>query len=297
MRMKLAWAAGSAAALTVIHVIAATAAPGSVQWQGEPAVFAPGVVSSEFREVRLTVSPDGSMMLWGSSNRPGGPGEYDIWIVRRNGNAWSAPESVSFNTKAKEFDPAFSPDGRFVYFFSNRPGGLGGDDIYRVAVSGSSFGAVEHLGAEINSAGNDWAPTPSPDGRALLFASDGRGGKGRQDLFVSNLVDGRWSKAEPLPGAVNTPGDEFDATFLSDNKTLVYSYSANIDSEAVSLHIATRGTSGYERGTLLPFSSPFQYAYGPGIDLRNPAVLYFAGVPKGSKAGADIYEVRYRLAR
>lgn len=266
-----------------------------MRWIGEPEVVAPGIVSTEYRDVRATVSPDGQLLLWGSSNRPGGAGSYDIWLTRRAGGTWSTPEPVSFNTKDKEFDPAFSPDGRFVYFFSNRPGGLGGDDVYRVPVTQGRFGAVENLGAAVNSAGNEWAPTLSPDGRTLIFCSDGRTGKGRQDLFVSHLTNDHWSEAQALPGTVNSSGDEFDAAFLSDNITIVYSHSSNIESEPVTLKIARRGASGYEAGGVLPFSGQFHYAYGPELDWHEPGVLYFAGVPAGSKASADIYAIRYRI--
>jgi len=285
------------AAPTAVQAVSPAASSREVQWLGEPSVFAPGVVSTEFREVRATVSPDGRLMLWGSSNRPGGSGSYDIWMSRRVGSRWGTPETVPFNTKDKEFDPAFSPDGRWVYFFSNRPGGLGGDDIYRVAVVGASFGSVEHFGAEVNSPGNEWAPTLSPDGRTMIFSSDGRGGQGRHDLFVAQINDGHVSDAQAIPGAINSPGDEFDAAFLNDGTFIVYSHSANLQSEPVTLNIATRGASGYEHGTLLPFSGKYLYAYGPEIDWHDPGILYFAAVPVGSKASADIYEIRYRIVR
>jgi hypothetical protein len=297
MTIERRWIAAVLAttALTANQGVAAAVSSQEVQWIGEPAVVAPGVISTDFREVRATVSPNGKWMLWGSSNRPGGAGSYDIWMSQLVAGQWSAPAAVPFNTKDKEFDPAFSPDGRWVYFFSSRPGGLGGDDIYRVPVVGENFGAAQHLGAEINSAGNEWAPTLSPDGRTLIFSSDGRGGQGRHDLFIAQLTNGHWSKAQPIPGAINSPGDEFDAAFLSDSAFLVYSHSPDLENEPVTLNISARGAAGYARGTVLPFSSKFLYAYGPEIDWHDRSVLYFAGVPIGSKASADIYEIRYRI--
>jgi Tol biopolymer transport system component len=276
---------------------AAAAAPGpQVQWTDEPAVVAPGTISTQFREVRATVSPDGRLMLWGSSDRPGSAGSYDIWMSRAAASGWGPPEPVPFNTKYKEFDPAFSPDGRWLYFFSDRPGGLGGDDIYRVAMTESTFGTVEHLDAAINSSANEWAPVLSPDGRTLMFASNGRGGQGRHDLFVAQFTDGHWSQAQPVPGGINSPGDEFDATFLGDGTSIVYSYSENLETEPVTLKMASRGAAGYERPTSLPFAAKFLYAYGPEIDWHDRSVLLFTGVPTGSKAKADIYRIRYRIA-
>jgi len=271
--------------------------PTRVQFLGEPTLVAPGVISSEFSEIRAAHSPDGTLMLWGSTNRPGGPGAWDIWLSRRSGASWSAPEAVPFNSNANDFDPAFSPDGRFVYFFSNRTGSLGGDDIYRVSLNAGTFGAVEHLGTEINSAGDEWAPALSPDGTTLLFATNGRGGAGRHDLFVARAAADKWSEATPLPGAINTAADEFDATFLTDGKTIVFTRSANLDGdEPITLNVAIRSASGQEIGTPLPFIGNFQYSLGPALDWQNRAVLYFSAAAKESKTPrADVYEIRYRL--
>jgi TolB protein len=252
--------------------------------------------SSAYSEVRLAVSPDGNTMLWGSKDRPGGPGSYDIWSARRTGEAWSAPAPVSFDTAAKDYDPAYSPDGRYVYFFSDRPGGLGGDDIYRVPVTDDGFGAAEHLDAAVNSAGNEWAPVLLRDG-GLLFASDGRAGAGRHDLFVAAPRGGRFAPAEPVPGAINTAADEFDATELADG-SLVFSRSADINNDPIMLVFAHRGPAGFDAGTLLPatVNVAADWTYGPAIDWRDPSILYFTGSRPEAKLGQrDLYRVHYRV--
>ncbi len=258
----------------------------------------PGIASSEFSEVRLAVSPDGKTMLWGSKDRPGGPGGWDIWVTRQGARGWSAPEPVSFDSPDKEFDPAFSPDGRYVYFFSNRPGTLGGDDVFRVPTTASSFGSVEHLGAEVNSAGDEWAPAMSPDGKTLLFTSDGRGGAGRRDLFVARLAGQGFEPARALPGAVNTAADEFDATFLADGRGLVFTRSADIENDPVELFFAALGPAGYEAGTILPTTVNVSggYTYGPAIDWADGAILYFTSQRPEAKVGKnDLYRVRFAV--
>ncbi len=77
--------------------------------------FAPGVASTQYDEIRLTLSPDGKTALWFSRNRPGGPGGYDIWVSRNDGQRWRPATPVPFNTPGRDFDPAFSADGRVVY--------------------------------------------------------------------------------------------------------------------------------------------------------------------------------------
>jgi hypothetical protein len=255
-------------------------------------------VSSEYGEVRLAPSPDGKALLWGSTDRPGGPGGWDIWISRRTGDAWSAPAPAPFDTSAKEFDPAFSPDGRWVYFFSNRPGGAGGDDLYRAAVTGDGFGPAEHLGPEVNTPGDEWAPSPSPDGAQLMFATNRPGAK--HDLYTARVRGDGFAPAEPLPGAVNTPDhDEFDAAFLADGSSIVFTRSTDVDNDPLELYFAARGPAGYTAGTRLPdaINVAAGYTFGPAIDAVDRAVLYFTS--KRPEAGAgklDIYRIRYELA-
>ena len=76
-----------------------------------PRLLAPGIASTEYSDVRLTISPDGRTALWFSRNRPGGAGGYDIWMSRRAVSGWDAAQPVSFNTPAREFDPSSSTRG------------------------------------------------------------------------------------------------------------------------------------------------------------------------------------------
>lgn len=286
--------------LTLLAVPAALqAAPPAPTFVGKARLFLPDVVSTPYSEVRATVSPDGRTVLWGSTNRPGGAGGWDIWMTHKVDGHWTAPAAVSFDTPHNEFDPAFSADGRHVYFFSNRPGGLGGDDIYRVAFDAgrARFGAAEHLGAAVNSAGNEWAPTPSPDGTQLLFATDGRGGAGRHDLFVSDLRDGAWQPAHALPGEVNSTADDFDAAFIAGGRGLVFARSDDVESAPIALWFAARGTDGrylapvrlddrinVEDGGIL----------GPVQDASDPHRLLFSGQRPGMNRGrADVYSIYY----
>ena len=254
----------------------------------------PGTVSSPYVEIRLATSPDGNTRLWGSTDRPDGRGGWDIWLSRKTGDRWSAPVPAPFDSEANDFDPAYSADGRFVYFFSNRPGGAGGDDIYRVPVQGDGFGTVEHLGPEINTPGDEWAPAPSPDGTMLMFASNRPHEK--HDLYIAHVVGAGFTRAELLPGAVNTPdNDEFDATFLPDGQSIVFSRSHDADNDPISLFVAHRGATGYDAGTALPASVNVAggYTLGPSVDLHDPSILYFSG--KRPEAGAgklDIYRIK-----
>lgn len=263
---------------------------------GEARPFAPGVASTSWSDIRLTISPDGRTALWFSRNRPGGPGGYDIWMSRRAGESWSAATPAPFNSTTRDFDPAFSADGRHLYFCSDRAGGLGGDDLYRVSFVGGEFGAAEHLGEAVNSAGNEWAPMLSPDGRTLLFSSDGRGGAGRMDLFVATQQRGGFVATRALPGAINTAHDEFDATFLDDGATIVFTRAPDLRKDEVRLFHARHTQTGYDRGDALPASvnTPGSDAYAPMLDWSGKSRLTFTTRrPVDSPNGVDVYLIEY----
>lgn len=256
--------------------------------------------SSQYLEIRLAARPDGEMLVWGSTDRPGGAGSFDIWVSRKTPSGWSAPASASFNTAAKEFDPAFSPDGTYLYFFSNRPGGAGGDDIYRARVEGDGFGPAEHLGPEINTPGDEWAPTISPDGKRMLFATNKP--RAKHDLYIAEVRGDGFAPAALAPGAINTADqDEFDAAFLADGTTIVFSRSPDVDADnyPVELFISALGPNGYGRGEKLSSDvNVGQFTFGPSIDTKDPNVLYISGArPEATRGKMDLYRLRYELKR
>jgi hypothetical protein len=288
-------------AITVAGMPAFAAGQPQLVLDGPAKTFLPDRVSTPYSEVRVALSPDGRTILWGSIDRPGGPGGWDIWMIRRDGKGWSAPQPVSFDTPHKEFDPSFSEDGRLVWFFSNRPGGLGGDDIWQVSFDpqGGTFGSPENAGAGVNSAGDEWAPSISDGGRTLLFASNGRGGQGRHDLFLSRLRDGEWQAAQSVQGEVNTGADEFDAVLVDGGRLLVYTHSENVDQAPIELWSAVRGDDGgYHAPARLDarINAAGGFALGPALDPTRPGVLLFSGsIPQRNLGKSDIYAIRYRV--
>lgn len=254
-----------------------------------------GVVSTRASEIRGSVTPDGQRIVWGSTDREGGAGGWDLWQATLKDGRWQDAQPLPINTKANDFDPLFSADGRWLYFFSNRPGGVGGDDLYRVAVlAGGGFGKPENLGPGVNSRGDEWAPTPSRDGQHLLFASDGFGGAGRHDLFVARW-DGRgFVQPQPVPG-VNTKADEFDAAWLGDGKSLVFARSADAAAQPIQLLLAHCDGSRYAQVApmKLSFNTADGTTLGPALDWNKPAELVVTGSAKAPRAGKmDIYRMK-----
>ncbi|MCL1635047.1 TolB-like protein [Luteimonas sp. SX5] len=254
-----------------------------------------GVVSTRDSEVRASVSPDGRRIVWGSTNRKGGAGGWDLWQARLTEGRWSDPQPLAVNSTANDFDPLLSADGKWLYFFSNREGGFGGDDLYRVAIDADGgFGRPENLGPGVNGKGDEWAPTPSRDGQRLLFASDGFGGAGRHDLLVAHWDGKAFVDPQPVPG-VNTAADEFDAAWVGDGKTIVYAQSDDVEKQPIRLLVAHCDGKAYAGSApwTLSFNTADGYTLGPVLDADKPGEMLVSGSAKAPKAGGmDIYRVR-----
>lgn len=269
----------------------ASAAPAALNEFG---IEGMGVVSTPHSEVRASVSPDGQRIVWGS-DRPGGPGGRDLWQARLVQGRWQDPQPLPFNGPTKDYDPMFSADGRWLYFFSDRPGGQGQEDLYRAEVRADGrYGDAENLGPGVNGPGREWAPAPSRDGRHLLFASDRPGGAGGQDLWIATWNGRAFADPRPAPG-VNTAADEFDAAWLGDGRTLVFTRSEDVDQKPVRLFVAQ--CDGQRYGPAEPLALSFNtaegFTYGPVLDWHKPNELLLNGAAKAPRAGKqDIYRMK-----
>ena len=285
----------------ILVLLASCSTATLLQTRSEPELFLQGLVSTAASEVKITFSPDGSRMLWGSTNREGGPGGWDIWESVRKDGAWGRPRPAPFDSPQNDFDPFFAPDGSGVLFFSNRPGGLGGDDLWMAPFDATTglYGEAVNLGPEVNSKGDEWAPVLSADGRVLLFATDGRGGRGLHDLFASVRKDGRWQTAKPLPGEINSADDDFDAAFLHDGETIVFTRRGK-GQEGSDLYVSFRRGDRYGPASRLSRAVNAEGAWnlGPSIHPLEKGWLYFSSHRESATAGrTDIYRIAYSLGK
>ena len=168
-------------------------------------------LNSDFDEGACTFSPDGrSMYLTQCKTDPSYPRYASIVISSRSDASWGKPKElvISKDTLSSYAHPAISPDGEWLYFVSDMPGGMGGLDIWRCQLYA---GGVENLGAPINTAGDEMFPTFRPNGD-LYFSSDGHPGLGGLDIFIAKPHERGWSIEHPgVP--LNSQGDDFGMTF------------------------------------------------------------------------------------
>ncbi|WP_028898265.1 OmpA family protein [Prevotella sp. HUN102] len=137
-----------------------------------------------------------------------------IAVSNRADAAWSkaAKLEISRDTLSSFAHPAVSPDGNWLYFVSDMPGGQGGLDIWRVRLMGGTTGGVENLGAPINTPGNEMFPTFRQNGD-FYFSSDGHGGLGGLDIFIAKVGTDRRYHLEHPGFPLNSQGDDFGMTF------------------------------------------------------------------------------------
>lgn len=175
-----------------------------------------GGLNTDYDEGAPSFSPDGkTMYLTVCTTNPEYPRMAEIWSSSRSDASWSKPSAVKItaDTLSSYAHPAVSPDGQWLYFTSDMPGGYGGNDIWRAAFSGGKVGFIENLGPEINSDGNECFPAFRPTGE-LYYASDGLGGMGGLDLYraTQDSVTHSWT-VHHLPAPMNSHGDDFGITF------------------------------------------------------------------------------------
>jgi outer membrane protein OmpA-like peptidoglycan-associated protein/Tol biopolymer transport system component len=159
----------------------------------------------------IAFSPDGRTMVFakGNTGKRKGANDVDLYLSRFRNNAWTDPVPININLPDSwESTPAFSPDGRHLYFSSNRKGGYGGLDLYSAQMdSRGRFARVRNLGPEINTSGNESFPHVSENGK-IYFSSDGHPGYGMLDIFVVNRLNGK-TVIENLGQPVNSTADDF----------------------------------------------------------------------------------------
>ncbi len=174
-----------------------------------------GGVNTEYDEGACCFSPDErEMYLTQCSTDPSYPRYAKIVKSNRSDASWgkSSEMELTRDTLSSYAHPAVSPDGEWLYFTSDMPGGEGGLDIWRVRITGGSLGGVENLGSTINTPGDEMFPTFRPNGD-FYFSSNGRGGMGGLDIYIASVDDfGQWQLEHPgYP--LNSQGDDFGMTF------------------------------------------------------------------------------------
>jgi len=175
-------------------------------------------INTKYNNSNLTLSPSGNMLFIYND----GIGDGDIFFSeRKDDGSWTPPKPLpgTINSAYHESSVSMTKDESTIYFSSERPGGLGGADIYTARKNTKgAWSVIKNLGPGINTEYEEDSPYIDYDGKTLYFSSMGRKGMGGRDLFKSTLMDevkNEWSEPENLGYPINTPDDDVFMTGTS----------------------------------------------------------------------------------
>ncbi len=166
-------------------------------------------INSRFREGAHTISIDGKTLIFTRCTPTDG---CDFYITKLKNKKWTTPKPLPspVNSKFWESQPSLSPDGKTLYFCSNRPGGKGKTDIWKSNFINGKWDNPINLGDSINTSGKEMSPFIHFDNKTLFFVSDTHIGMGKFDIFFSKKTsDTTWSKPKNIGFPINTKNNEF----------------------------------------------------------------------------------------
>jgi len=179
--------------------------------------------NSKYHDGSVSISQDGNTMYFTSDSFRENTFEKDksnklklgrntIFSAKFVNGKWDEITSLPINSKDYSTgNPSLSKDGKTLYFSSNRPGSIGGVDIWKVAISeNGSYGTPENLGKKVNTEGNESFPFISSE-NVLYFSSDAKPGFGAMDVYKIDLTTN--SEVKNLGKPVNSEKDDFAFSF------------------------------------------------------------------------------------
>jgi len=215
--------------------------------------FAPGPVTdinSDEADGAASIAADGQTIYFATSRNTSEKGDVNLWVATLDGRTWKNIREVGapINTPKFESQPSISPDGKRLYFASNRSGKIGGEGNANVDIfvarqlPDGRWGEPINLGSKINTGKYEGSPFLATDGTTLYFASNGRGGQGNLDLFQAEWKgpsDTDWTEPVPLPAPINSPADDMFLTVPAAGNILFFASNRDGGSGGYDLYLAT----------------------------------------------------------
>jgi dipeptidyl aminopeptidase/acylaminoacyl peptidase len=216
-----------------------------------------------------------------------------IYVADRRGRGWTDPRPIEFSdARYSDSDPWLTPDGRTLYFVSDRPTASRPDkkdlDIWRSRLVGGRWSAPEHLGDAVNSRGPELGPEVR--GSVLTFGSVRKGGRGGLDIYAAPIGDGLPGPAALLDGPFNSAESDSDLTFSADGKRAAFWRGSG---GAGRIYVSRKLEAGWSEPEILPDSvniGPFNFTPSFSPDGRT---LTFASTKRREsqpEGMADVYK-------
>ncbi|PWT97139.1 MAG: hypothetical protein C5B52_14360 [Bacteroidetes bacterium] len=212
-----------------------------------PEIFAEGIISTNLNERDMAISPDGRELYF-TLIGPQNIFSTILQMTRDERGNWSGPRTASFSGKYGDLEPAFTSDGKRLYFVSNRPLKGGGEkkdyDIWYVDKVNGSWGEPVNIGLPVNTPANEFYPSVGRSGN-LYFTAEYEKGKGKEDIYISKWENGKYSDPQSLDSAVNSDTYEFNAFVSPDEDLILFSsYGRKDDHGHGDLYISLKDRNG-----------------------------------------------------
>ena len=236
-------------------------------WSGAFRLNAP--INTSGNEGAISLSANGMLLVFTACERRNGYGDCDLYFSYKFED-WSNPVNIGENINSKKSDkqPSLSPDGKYLYFVSNRKGGYGGLDIWKTEITYTKNGKIRfmkpvNLGPTINTRYDEMSPFIHTDNLTLYFASNGHVGMGNYDLLLSRRVTSQsnWCNPINLGYPINTYRTENSLIVASDGNTAYYA----------------SDKSGFGKEDIFQFDLPKNLQAEPLVDLEMDIITNKAG--------------------
>jgi len=212
-----------------------------------PSLFQSGLISTGLAERDFALSPDETEIFY-TIQSPLGYFQTIMYMKKDAKGNWSKPEVAPFAGIFTDLEPAFTADGKRLYFASNRP--ITGDkikdfDIWYVEKQNGQWSTTPvNLGAPVNTSGNEFYPSITKSGN-LYYTATYKNGVGREDIFMSVWKDGKYNEPIALDTTINSKVDEFNAFVSPDEDFILFtSYGRKDDMGRSDLYISRKDASG-----------------------------------------------------
>ncbi|MCX7729234.1 MAG: carboxypeptidase regulatory-like domain-containing protein [Bacteroidia bacterium] len=173
-----------------------------------PAQPVPGNVNTDAHDAVTSISPDGKMIfIYKNDTKDNQSLGGDIFVSKVMKNKWKTPEPIGkpINSTYWEGGACLSPDGKTLYFTSERKGGFGHSDIWMsTKINNKEWSKPVNLGKTVNTPYDEVGLFMAPDGKTLFFASNGPGSMGGYDIFKTTYENGQWTTPVNLGYPINT---------------------------------------------------------------------------------------------
>ncbi len=199
----------------------------------------------------VAITPDGQFMVFAAYDHDAGTlGRTDLYSARKVDGEWTDVKNLGQNINSSFWDsqPSLSSNGTVLFFSSDRPGGLGGTDIYFATMdTRGNWSVARNIGSNVNTAYDEMTPVISDDSRLLSFASNRPGGQGGFDIYLSQVRNTSFMSATNIGMPINSTADEYFYETVSNSKKAYFSSNRDNGVGGLDIYMAIEYTPSGKR--------------------------------------------------